>query len=101
MYKTVQKFEFGKIFFMFLKEVSYAHQSCIYITVFLDCIHTFPASVPNTLRTLHTNLKTHTHTQWAKPLNSSAKWNFTFKTMLYLLKMLFCFQMTDTNHHMN
>jgi len=31
----------------------------------------FPASMPHTLRTPHTNLKT--HTQLAKPLNSSAK----------------------------
>ena len=42
-----------------------------------------------------------THTQWAKSLTSPAKWNFPFKTVLFLLKMLFCCQMTHTNHHMN
>ena len=45
-------------------------------------------------------LFTHTHTLYTKikkhkkNLNSPAKWNFTFKTMLFLLKMVFCFQMT-------
>ena len=49
------------------------------ITVFLDCLHTFSESMPHVLRTLHTNPKL--HTQWAKPLTSPAKLNFTFKTM--------------------
>jgi len=68
-------------------------------TVFLDCLHIFSERMPHILRTLHTNLKT--LTQLAKLLNSPAKWNFTLKTMLFLLKMVFCFQMTHTNHHMN
>ena len=50
------------------------------------------------LSELYLQIKTHKHTQRAKPLNSPAKWNFTFKTMLFLLKMVFCFQMTHTNH---
>ncbi len=31
MIYAVQKFEVGKMFLMFLKEVSYAHQDCIYL----------------------------------------------------------------------
>ena len=43
----------------------------ISLQFFFDCLHTFSESMPHTLKTLHTNQKT--HTQWAKPLNPPAK----------------------------
>jgi len=35
IYTTIQKFGIGKIFKMFLKEVSYFHQGCNYLNVIL------------------------------------------------------------------
>ena len=33
-------------------------------------------------------------------MGKTPQFSFTLKTMLFLLKMVFCFQMTHTNHHM-
>jgi len=76
---------YSNVFFHYSKQVSapYAQQKYLHWTekkIFLQkTVQFFSISMPHILRTLHTNLKT--PTQWAKPLNSSAKWNFTLKTM--------------------
>lgn len=57
----------------------YLHINHILTSCYITFFHSFSESMPHTVRTLHTNQKT--HTQCAELFNSPAKWNFTFKTM--------------------
>jgi len=57
--------------------------------------HTFPASMPHTLRTLHTNLKTHNRKNPSILVQNET----LHSKQCYIFSKCFFFQMT--NHHMN